>query len=325
MRMIGGEMETKAGGIYRYITDSGRSSLRLILRSGFKNKRFLLPDFLCKAILQIFDEAVVRYSFYRVGRDLKIDPASFKGKRFDALYLINYFGQRHDIRSFSLDRVFVIEDNAFLPIFERPKYARRWIGFNSFRKISPIADGSLIQSTMKLKGDLIEKKEAPFCKLKYKAKEIKSEYLSGKKHCESEYLDIFKKAEKLLDRQREIYTISRRSLFMLFELYKGLESECLKRKRNYTFLGMHLKGWGIRIRPEHYSFYVMAVEGRDELREYLFSKDVFLPAHWPKFNGADNPLYGTIISIPVDSRYENKDMLRIAHLIKKFYRKRQSI
>ena len=44
MRIVGGEPEMQADTLFLYITDSGRSSLRLILKSGLKPIIFRLHD-----------------------------------------------------------------------------------------------------------------------------------------------------------------------------------------------------------------------------------------------------------------------------------------
>ena len=56
-RPIGGEMPFEHDErLHTYLTDSGRSSLRLILQSGFARRKFLLPDFLCDVIPRVFEE-----------------------------------------------------------------------------------------------------------------------------------------------------------------------------------------------------------------------------------------------------------------------------
>src|SRR5271169_5971881 len=131
MTIFGGEGELNKRDLYSYITDSGRSSLRLILQDRLKNKRFLLPDLLCDVILKVFDEMDVTYYFYSVKPDLSLDWKEILTKQFDVFYLINYFGQRSNILNQIQNVDFiVIEDNVFLPNFEKPENVKNWIGFN---------------------------------------------------------------------------------------------------------------------------------------------------------------------------------------------------
>lgn len=318
MKIIGGEPEISENCLYEYITDSGRSSLRLILNK-LKGKKFLVPNYLCEIVLKIFDEFGIDYSFYTINDDLSIDIEKIKKKNYDVLYIINYFGCYHDIYNLVGNDTILVEDNIFLPLFDKPNNINKWIGFNSFRKISPLADGSLIKSIIKLPDELILKEKAEFASIKYKAKEIKYAYLKENKYAEEEYLSLFKLAESKLDEQNTVNTISTHSLFRLLEFMVELEKEYSIRKKNFDVLNNYLANKALKIKTNYPSFYVLSVDQRDELRQYLFSRRVYLPVHWPQINGVSNNLYNRLISIPVDSRYTQPDMAKIGRLINNFY------
>ena len=116
MKIIGGEAELKKIDMNEYITDSGRSSLRLILQK-LKKKKFLIPNYLCEIILKILNEYEVNYSFYNIKKNLSIDNKSIIKQSYDAIYIINYFGKKHNIANIIDEEKFVIEDNVFLPKF----------------------------------------------------------------------------------------------------------------------------------------------------------------------------------------------------------------
>ncbi len=318
MRIIGGEAELIQTRLNEYFTDSGRSSLRLLLHK-LKTKRFLIPNYLCEIIVKIFNEFEIDYSFYNINSDLLIDTSSIEKKNYDVLYIINYFGQNQDICDFIDQEMIVIEDNVFLPQFENSMNIDNWVGFNSFRKISPIADGSLIKSTFKLPDELVKENRSDFAQMKYMAKDIKYYYLKDNRYSEEEYLALFKLAEKKLDMQGEIYNISSHSLFRLFDFIGRIEQEYSDRVENYNVLDSCLSNKSVKIKTKFPSFYILSVDLRDELRQYLFSKKIFLPVHWPSINGVSSDLYKTLISIPVDSRYNKDDMIRIAELVNEFY------
>lgn len=305
--------------IHTCITDSGRSSLRLLLQSGLMEKRFLLPDYLCEVIPRILDQFGVQYAFYKIKQDLSIDSESIDGKEFDVLYVINYFGLRQEYRHLLSQNTWVVEDSVFSPIVEQPPELTNWAGFNSFRKISNLADGSLVKSTAKLSKGLVSRETADFSALNYKAKKIKFEYIQDKKHSEGEYLALFEQAEMAADLQTQIYSMSDCSLYNLLEFYRKLADEYAVRRRNYRLARNHLQKFGLWLRTDCPSFYVLSVDRRDELRDYLRSEGIFLPVHWPKGSGVHNELYDRIISVPVDSRYSGRDMRRIATSINRFY------
>jgi hypothetical protein len=319
MRIVGGEAELDGARVYEYITDSGRSSLKLLLNT-LKTKKFLVPNYLCEIVLYVFNELQIDYSFYNIADDLSIDIESIRNKDYDVLYLISYFGQCHDIYNAFDNSKIIVEDNVFLPLFERPKDTVNWIGFNSFRKATPIANGSLIKSTIKLDDKLILKKESEFESIKYKAKKVKYEYLKNNKYSEEEYLSLFNLAESKLDEQNTINTMSTYSLCRLFEFMAGIEIEYSIRRKNFNALDKYLERKAVKIKTNYPSFYVLSINERDALRKHLFSKKVYLAVHWPHINGVSNNLYDRLISIPVDSRYNEKDMAELAHIINDFYK-----
>jgi len=321
LKLFGGEIELAHENVYSYITDSGRSSLRLILQSSLRDKKFLVPNYLCEIVLKVFNEFSIDYSFYTVNDDLSIDYKAIKRKKFDVLYLINYFGRRHDLLDCLDEDITVVEDNVFLPDAETSFKTKKWVSFNSFRKISGIADGSLVNSTINLPDNLIAGVAARFSTLKYLAKHIKYEFLHENRHSEKHYLDLFQDAEKILDKESGIHIISTPSLFNLFRFYKNIENEKRIRRSNYEILDRYLKKWGVSLKTDYHSFYLLKVEKRDVLREYLFSKKIYLPVHWPSIRGIENRLYDCALSIPVDPRYNKEDMKFVARSIIGFLEK----
>lgn len=320
MKPIGGEIQYEDDGLFNYLTDSGRSSIRLFLMSGLKNKKFLLPDYLCKIVLSVFNELCVDYSFYKVHETLSIDVNEINKHDFDVLYLINYFGMTyHDL----FDRIsgdkFIIEDSVFIPVVKYAKYRKNWVSFNSFRKVSPLADGSLIKSSFELNESLIVNESAPFSKIKYDAKRIKNEYLKNDLFSEESYLSYFNRGEEIIDNQGLIYSISNKSKYALLNYYSSLDNEYHIRKENFHYLDKYLSNFRINEDSPYVSHYVLKLQRRDELRKYLFSKQIFLPVHWPQVEGLKNSLYETVISIPIDSRYNIEDMSRIANSIIEFF------
>jgi hypothetical protein len=204
-------------------------------------------------------------------------------------------------------------------VLEPPPQVSNWIGFNSYRKISTLADGSLVRSTAQLTARPVTGSEAPFAGMKYEAKRMKFEYLRGNGHTEEQYLELFVRAEQMADRQTDIFPISGRSLYGLLEFQRTLAAEYRVRTRNFRFVHARLGGLGVRLRTGYPCLYVLEVDRRDELRSHLHAQRIFLPAHWPNPGGLHNPLYDRIISIPVDSRYGEDDLERVALAVKAFY------
>lgn len=298
MRAIGGELEQQSMPYESYFTDSGRSSLRLFLRSAnYRDKKFLLPNFFCEVIEAIFKEEKIAYSFYNVFEDLSIDMNSIKARDYDVLYVINYFGNYVNLSTLDLDDKILLEDNVFLYDFENFNNAKNWYAFNSYRKISSMSDGSMIKTNLAIDATHIINKQATFSIEKREAKDIKYTYMHNKTLTQDDYLQRFIEAENTLAQQHNIYTMSNHSLSQL-----SFSTEQSIRKVRYEKVCEVLGAYVIKLTPTFYSFAVLSVKNRDALRKKLRDKDIFLAVHWPE-SSQGNILYENIISLPLFATY----------------------
>jgi len=303
MRPIGGEIELKLTDFKIYFTDSGRSSIRLFLRSGDNRyKKYLLPNYFCEAIENIFIEEKITYSFYDVFEDLSIDEKYINTQEFDVLYIINYFGKYIALDNVNLDNKILLEDNVFFYDFKNRHNAKKWYAFNSYRKISILADGSLVKTNLTIDADEVLKKEASFSNEKYRAKDIKYSYINKNEFNEQEYLDKFSNAEELLDNQIEIYTISSKSIYLLSKYLIDKEI----RKKRFMKLKSLFSEFSILESVDEYSFFVMKLLERNNIKKMLMELNIFLPVHWGK-STQDNDLYNLVISVPLFENYNDDE------------------
>lgn len=317
MKTVGGESELAKERYNIYYTDSGRSSLRLILRS-LKGKVIALPNYLCSVIIDVLIGENFEFVFYQVSKDFKIDLASINFS-FDVLYIIDYFGIKHNYLSSNsiMNDKIVIEDNVFSPLIENTLSFRKWISFNSYRKFSFCAEGSMIKSTFNLERKYIKKTEAPFILDKYNAKHIKHRYINVGEYSEDQYLELFEKSEQILNKQSDIYSLSDLGIgnILNFNINMSIEKEI--RESNYNILENEIKS-NINRNINFKSFFVFSCKNRDNLKKILMKNNIFLPIHWPNPLNIENILYKHLLSVPVDSRYNEEDMNSIATIIKKY-------
>jgi len=318
MKLIGGEIELKPELYSIYYTDSGRSSLRLILKN-LKGKTVALPDFLCSIIVDVFNDENIKYFFYKVCPDLRID-ISLISSAFDVLYIIDYFGVKHDYLGGQelLKSKIIIEDNVFSPFIENTANFKNWISFNSYRKFSYCAEGSLIKSSFNMDSKDINPSFANYIYSKYKAKEKKSFYLEDNTDItEMDYLNLFEEGDRLIDKQKEIYSVSPKGYYFIQKYQNEINSDISIRDNNFLIL----KKWLSPITELPYSFksfFVFYTKERDNLRRDLYNNNIFLPVHWPNILNIDNDLYKNLLSIPIDSRYSEEEMQRILLIVSKY-------
>ena len=303
MRPIGGEIEFKLTDFKIYFTDSGRSSMRFFLRSGDNRyKKYLLPNYFCEVIENIFIEEKITYSFYDVFEDLSIDEEYINTQEFDVLYIINYFGKYIALDNINLDNKILLEDNVFFYDFTNQNNAKQWYAFNSYRKISTLADGSLVKTNLTIDVDKILKEEASFTNEKYRAKAIKYSYINKNEFNEQEYLNKFSYAEELLDNQRDVYMISSKSLYLLS--ISSIDEEI--RKKRFMKLKFLFSEFSILENVDNYSFFIMKILKRDTIKNKLMQSNIFLPVHWLK-STQDNELYNLVISVPLFENYNDDE------------------
>lgn len=318
MISVGGEVELAPHKYKQALTNSGRASLRLIIESaGLEDKHILLPDYLCKIIVDVLNEYHIRYTTYKI--DLKFGfclPDDLE--KFDALYLIKYFGSKtfsylEACKSF---RGCLIVDDVFSPMPEVLDRNAQWYSFNSLRKISSVSDFSLVYSNSDI-SPLVVSELQSFSNMKYEAKYKKYNYLHKEIGSEDAYLSLFNSAEAILDSKIGIYKPSADSLIAAINFYSQLEQERLVRLNNYSKVKSLIPDKLIEIESNFYSFSPLILNNRDVVRENLMNERIFLAVHWPNFGVNQNKLSESIISIPLDSRYTAADMIRVCDLILK--------
>ena len=117
---------------------------------------------------------------------------------------------------------------------------------------------------------------------------------------------MLENGEKVLNKQKKIFHMSNNSYFRYFDFLNNFKKEVKIRKKNYTLLQKNLKKYSLSHRPIFPSFFPILHPARNDLKNYLMSKNIYLPIHWPINKRVNNNLYKKIISIPVDSRHNGK-------------------
>ena len=316
MRHVGGEQELAQLNYFRELTNSGRSSLRWIIESAqLESKRLLLPDFLCEVILDVLAEYNIDVDFYSVDSQLGYQlPDDFS--HYDALYLIKYFGSTTASFECAIAtfKQCIIVDDVFSPYPQVLDITQSWYSFNSLRKISAVADFSMLCSNQPLK-PLDVKPLAQFAALKYQAKQYKYDYFNATKGEEQTYLSLFNQGESCLDEHKGIFSPSSRGVLESISFYQHLESERVVRRKNYAVICEQLGEYILPIQSDCYSFAPILLPHRDAVRRKLMGHNIFLAVHWPEAAAVTNKLSHSILSIPLDSRYNENDMATICEYI----------
>jgi hypothetical protein len=88
------------------------------------------------------------------------------------------------------------------------------------------------------------------------------------------------------------------------------------REQNYNQLAKEFEHLCVQFYSDFYSYLVILTDDRDLLRKFLFSKNIFLPIHWPSSKGR-NLLHKKILSIPLF--YTKEEIAYLIKSIKDYY------
>lgn len=323
---------------------SGRTSLIQIIDAILKGrvvKKAWLPSYCCESMVIPFLSRGIEVEYYNVL--LKNRKPEFDGSLIetpDIIYTMNYFGvdlQRtldfeKYLRKKFPDAV-IIRDITHSMLAAGQCFDSCDYAFASIRKWSGFSDGGVI---VKCKDDIeysIEQYNCSYGELIDVAKAKKTEYLRTGRGDKREFLDMFARAEELLDEDFEGYSISSRSKNE-FE-YFDIEKVAFKRKKNFLILmenseifqrkGIYPIFDKIDDKEVPLAFPVLldSSEERDRFRRYLIENEVFCPVHWPKnevhrLNNATEEIYDKELSIVCDQRYGATDMKRLLKLVEEY-------
>lgn len=197
---------------------------------------------------------------------------------------------------------------------------RKWFGIPS-GGIAVSMDGSFQKKPAECDGAFIQ--------MRKNALDTKREYIqTGSQALKADALRLFSEAEEYLSRIFDTQASDEDSIraahrFPVDEMIK-------KRRENYRCLQDSLTGipgiepafpgFGPGICP---LFFPIFSDRRDALKQRLVSQRIYTPVHWPVPDAIDidkypnaKGIYGRILSIPCDQRYDSNDMLRIGEIIK---------
>ncbi len=325
------------------LLDCGRSCIAYVadmLKQENSHGKILLPSYLCQSMIQPFKDLGLKYSFYRIDENLKIDMEyllKLIDKDIAAVLFVNYFGFMQD--SYTKECLKKLRDNGITIIedithsmFSKGEYIGDY-AVGSIRKWIGIPDGGIvIQNTKKNNLRInIESQNNDFTTNRFIGHILKNQYIKDEKIPKELYMDFLKRAEEQLNEKTAINSISNISKSMLNKY--DYDELIFKRRKNYSFLIKALEtNSNIKILFSHMGEDIcpigcaLVVESRDDLRRFLASKGIYCPIHWEFSEEIDKvefhdsyKLSTQIITIPCDQRYDLGDMKYILDAIDKFY------
>ena len=326
--IIGGEFSidekllnnNRSAEIKSHFFTSGRTALNAILKDIGDNGVIYIPNFLCSSIVQTIHDSGWDYQFYSINSKL-IPVISFSeiSKHRSVILLINYFGLI-DLSDIITEIKKKIPDSILILDNVQAYYAHQYkeidYFFNSYRKWFPCPDGA--EAWKKETGYMLPSVYSDNLWAQYK---LAGNLLKNYSDLINDNiaLELIEKGESLLDHDYHV-NCSEASLRIILNL--NLREVADIRKKNAKVLHEGLVELGV----EHIwaesavpLCLPIFVDNRDELRKAFFQERIFTPIHWKNMGeqlSGRNNLYDRELSLIVDQRYGESDMVRQLNVLK---------
>lgn len=310
MKEIGGyiELDTYTG-LMMYDDaiklNCGRNALDYLLEIK-KIKKLFVPKFMCDSNNEVQKKHGVQIKYFSIGKDFK--PIIRNRKEDEWIYLVNYYGQILNDYIMSLGENIIV-DNA-QAFFQEP--IKGYDTIYSCRKFFGVSDGALLYTDKIIEkipqDESYSRVQFLFGRFERSASEFYSEYVENNNRFKNEPI---KRMSKLTE-----------------NMLHAIDYEYVKKKRTHNFMFLHkeLKQYNkLQLSvPEGAFMYPFYIENGAEIREKLLEKKIYIPILWPevlkicKDSELEYDMAKNILPLPIDQRYDMKEMEYMATEIKKY-------
>jgi hypothetical protein len=315
--------------------ESGRQALALVevelRRQGHTHLH--VPSYLCDSMIYPFQSSDWTLTELPVDNDLAVHPNDLLSRVTTGVLLHTpYFGRQDSptmlaaLDTLQRRGIVVIVDETHR-VFSRPSPVAD-IRVASLRKLLPLYDGGYVTGLSGRFHQSLQTSAPESTVLRKRAMRAKSAALALGDGDET-HLTLFARAEQATQIRTEPTPMSRESLSLLHQL--NIELIRSTREANAITLTNTL-GQSDRFRiinlptkdvlPSHL---ILETDDVTELRRYLIRRRIYCPIHWPpsEFLSRIRTWPNRYISLPIDHRYGEPDMLRVAACVKTFFEKNQ--
>ena len=316
MNPVGGyfELELNKGGYayhqVPYTFKSGRAALHYILRL-CQPALVYVPFYTCNALLQSFEAAGVAYKQYTI--DEKFDPVALPELQPDEYFLyINYFGLKAaTVQMLSARYGQQLIADCTQAFFTKGN-GSSWF-FNSCRKFFGVPDGAYLYPPDSVQVELVKGNNETYT-LEHLIKRFNG-------HVQEGYA-AFQENEKLCG--PDVTGMSVLSEHLLSNI--DYTEVIARRRANFNYLHQVFKNsnqFNIAALDESVPMVYPLLPAVSVDRESLYKSKLFIPTFWAEVMDSNDPMFETerklaaqLLPLPIDHRYNEADMQRMAAVIK---------
>ncbi|MBR8759077.1 hypothetical protein [Porphyromonas levii] len=293
-----------------------------------QRRKVMLPPYTCESVVTPFKRRTFSVSRYSLTDNLLVSAKEIiqqlEEQQPSILLFHSYFGfdTISDVDKLVLycheHNIATIEDCTH-SVFSNHKSDADFV-ISSIRKWCGVPDGAFL---IRRKGKITNKPQdyhSSLVEKKLEASRLKRDYIQNKVGKKTSFLELYSKSEDLIDSQTELFTISPISKIILSNLDIGYLRN--QRRTNFELLTKGISSNQIRplfnALPLHVTplFFPLICENRKYIQKTLFSKEIYAPIIWPipqffneqELTENERFLYSHLLCIPIDQRYDAKDM-----------------
>lgn len=289
--------------------NSARNCLAYLIEA--KNiKKIALPYYLCNSVGEICKKYGISVRFYNISIDFHLQDYTYNEGEW--LYLVNYYGQIDNdyIKLMKQKYKQLIVDNV-QAYFQEPVEGVDTI--YTCRKFFGVPDGAFLYSDCILHRMLERDKSAK------RMRHLLGRYEEDANSFYTDYVENEEKIERLEIKRMSLLT---ENLLRAID-YKNVKN---RRKSNFSFLDEKLEMYNkLSLKMNDGLFmYPLYIDNGQDIREKLREIKIYIPTLWPdvfnicKPNDLEYKMALNILPLPIDQRYDERDMEWMSQEILKY-------
>lgn len=332
------EMHLSDDKVYYSLCREALSDIAVSLSSS--NRKVLIPAYTCQTVITPFEEAGWECFFFPIKRNLRIDITGFLeavSRHNPSVIVIHpYFGmelnaeEESALQFASQDATVVLDLTQCLFSTKRYPFVAFTVG--SYRKWFPIPDGGFLENNHGLFPISQPKTE----NTEFTEREIAAMYLRGQYfgNAEQRTKTISIRLSKAADHLAESNITPHRISSVAYNLLQkeGFDIVQQSRIHNFAFLYQHIQDCDkvkkvcqnladVTTAPLYFAIYV---DDRSRLQRLLAQNAIYAPVIWSVrdekllIDEEVRYIFGHVLAIPCDQRYNEDDMRRVVEIINNF-------
>jgi hypothetical protein len=305
------------------------------------SKTVLIPAYTCQTVITPFEEAGWQCDYYSIKRDLRIDLRSLESavanNRPSLLVVHPYFGM--DLNEEEMKALTAIKEQGIAIVldltqclFSAKQYPFASFIVASYRKWMPIPDGGYLKNmTGRVKIAQPEEENNEFTDRELAAMYLRGQYFgNGEQRTKAISIRLSKSADHIAESNIAPHKMSQVA-------YNLMQSEDIKlnqhrRYENYIYLYQNIRESekvakvckNLDVVTTAPLYFTIFVQDRPTLQRYFAQDAIYAPVIWPVeddhvlINDEVKYIYDHILAIPIDQRYDERDMQRVVEIVNNY-------